>query len=97
MYRGSLSRDDLRVQGWPACQPRLPAVYAACTEGWLAVIVERLVYATRRGYVGAMCSGCEPGVNVLATYPIESGLTAVSDFVVAPVREVDADIYLSCT
>ena len=41
-------------------------VHAAYAEGWQAVIVEYLVYATRRGYVGNMCSGCEPGVDVLA-------------------------------
>ena len=42
-------------------------MHAAYAEGWLAVIVEHLVHATRRGYVGDMFSGCEPGVDVLAT------------------------------
>ena len=41
--------------------------YACCLHGRLAVVVEHLVYATRRGYVEDVCSGCEQGVDVLAT------------------------------
>ena len=59
-------------------------------------MVEHLVYATRRGYVGDLCTGCEPGLECLLRN-LQSGLTTVSGFVVAPVREVDADIYLCYT